>query len=118
MYLGKSDKVKMGKVAEIKKLLSLNHISRISYSANGRGDRVKTSTTIVPKNDKFVSNILPLKKSSIKSTAEYGKHIHPIYGIEKMHNGIDFAVTKGTSVFATADVMVDSLIFDDKGIRK
>lgn len=73
MYLGKSDKVKMGKVAEIKKLLSLNHISRISYSANGRGDRVKTSTTIVPKNDKFVSNILPLKKSSIKSTAEYWK---------------------------------------------
>jgi murein DD-endopeptidase MepM/ murein hydrolase activator NlpD len=37
---------------------------------------------------------------------DYGNRIHPTLGIEKFHNGIDFAAPKGTAIYAAYDGIV------------
>ncbi len=34
---------------------------------------------------------------------EYGMRIHPTLGVEQFHNGVDFASTKGTAIYAAYD---------------
>ena len=38
-----------------------------------------------------------------KISDEYGNRMHPIYGIEKFHNGIDLAAPAGTAILAAYD---------------
>lgn len=37
---------------------------------------------------------------------EYGMRMHPTLGIEKFHNGVDFAAPKGTAIYAAYDGVV------------
>jgi len=46
----------------------------------------------------------PLKKGKI--TSRFGERNHPILKVKKYHEGIDIAAPKGTSVYATANGMV------------
>jgi len=47
--------------------------------------------------------ILPISSNQIKRIGHYGMRIHPIYKIPKMHEGMDFTATTGTSVYATGN---------------
>lgn len=48
--------------------------------------------------------IQPLSNKDLTRIASgYGFRIHPIYGIPKMHNGLDFTASQGTPVYATGD---------------
>ena len=48
--------------------------------------------------------IQPISNKQLKALASgFGKRIHPIYKVLKMHTGIDFSSPVGTPVFATAD---------------
>ena len=47
-------------------------------------------------------SVSPIKDFHGK-TVEYGKHIHPIFKVERDHNAIDFMVPEETPVLATAD---------------
>ena len=38
-----------------------------------------------------------------KMSSDYGMRLHPIYGVEKMHNGIDLAAPAGTAILAAYD---------------
>lgn len=85
------------------------------------------STSVVPLNsdvsgviegilaspDNFTPSIFPLKDAQgVKLTSGFGKRMHPILKVEKMHEGIDLATYKGNPVLATADgivVEVDSV---------
>jgi murein DD-endopeptidase MepM/ murein hydrolase activator NlpD len=42
-------------------------------------------------------------KQLIALASGFGLRIHPVYKVKKMHNGIDFAASMGTPIYATAD---------------
>lgn len=50
-----------------------------------------------------IPSVLPLKMSDYTMSSGYGYRRDPIYGSVKFHEGLDFASTTGTPVFATAD---------------
>ena len=54
--------------------------------------------------------IQPIKNPDLTRFASgYGYRMHPIYKIEKMHEGTDFTAPTGTEVFATGDGVVIDL---------
>jgi murein DD-endopeptidase MepM/ murein hydrolase activator NlpD len=48
--------------------------------------------------------IQPVSNKDLDRIASgFGMRIHPIYGIGKMHNGLDFTAPQGTPIYATGD---------------
>jgi murein DD-endopeptidase MepM/ murein hydrolase activator NlpD len=48
--------------------------------------------------------IQPVSNKQLNRIASgFGFRIHPIYGIAKMHNGLDFTAPQGTPIYATGD---------------
>lgn len=48
--------------------------------------------------------IQPVSNKQLDRIASgFGYRIHPIYGIAKMHNGLDFTAPQGTPIYATGD---------------
>ena len=48
--------------------------------------------------------IQPISNKQLTRIASgFGMRIHPIYGIAKMHNGLDFTAPQGTPIYATGD---------------
>jgi murein DD-endopeptidase MepM/ murein hydrolase activator NlpD len=51
--------------------------------------------------------IQPVSNKELTRIASgFGMRIHPIYGIAKMHNGLDFTAPQGTPIYATGDGQV------------
>ncbi|MGB4845048.1 MAG: M23 family metallopeptidase, partial [Ferruginibacter sp.] len=51
--------------------------------------------------------IQPISNKQLTRIASgFGYRIHPIYGIAKMHNGLDFTAPQGTPIYATGDGVV------------
>lgn len=50
-----------------------------------------------------IPSILPISMSDYTMSSGYGYRRDPIYGSTKFHEGLDFAASTGTKVFATAD---------------
>ncbi len=48
-------------------------------------------------------------KQLIALASGFGLRIHPVYKMKKMHNGIDFAASIGTPIYATADGTVEKV---------
>lgn len=46
-------------------------------------------------------------KGALRTTSGYGMRKHPVSGIVKMHNGIDFGARTGTPVYATGNGIVE-----------
>lgn len=61
-----------------------------------------------------VPAIVPISLEDIKRIGPYGMRRHPIYGIMKMHEGMDFTAKKGTPVYSTGDGVVTKI---SKSIR-
>ncbi len=84
--------------------LSLNNISaRINYQLKSYGDIEK-----LIKNQGNKLNSIPAiqpvsNKELTRIASGFGMRIHPIYGIAKMHNGLDFTAPQGTPIYATGD---------------
>ncbi len=85
----------------------LNNLSaRIKYQTNSyvgiekliqnQGEKIASIPAIQP-----VSN-----KELTKIASGFGMRIHPIYGIAKMHNGLDFTAPQGTPIYATGNGQV------------
>jgi murein DD-endopeptidase MepM/ murein hydrolase activator NlpD len=54
--------------------------------------------------------IQPVANKELKRIASgFGMRIHPIYGIAKMHTGLDFTADVGTEIYATGDGVVAAI---------
>ncbi|TSJ81179.1 MAG: M23 family metallopeptidase [Candidatus Cardinium sp.] len=61
-------------------------------------------------------SLIPVDKDNLKRiSAQFGKRIHPIYKIFRMHEGIDFAARTGTHVYSAANGHVKWVKNDKKG---
>ncbi|MEJ7588930.1 MAG: peptidoglycan DD-metalloendopeptidase family protein [Ferruginibacter sp.] len=83
---------------------SLNNISaRISYQVNS----YKQIEKLINNQENKLASIPAIQPVSNKDLTRiasgFGYRIHPIYGIPKMHNGLDFTATQGTPIYATGD---------------
>jgi len=85
-------------------MLDLNNISaRVAYQKNSydaieklinnQGNKLASIPAIQPVSNKDLTRI----------ASGFGFRIHPIYGIPKMHNGLDFTAPQGTPIYATGD---------------
>lgn len=53
--------------------------------------------------------IQPISNKQLTRIASgFGMRIHPIYGIAKMHSGLDFTAPQGTPIYATGDGVVST----------
>ena len=54
-----------------------------------------------------IPGIQPISNKELTKIASgFGFRIHPIYGIAKMHNGLDFTAPQGTPIYATGNGVV------------
>jgi murein DD-endopeptidase MepM/ murein hydrolase activator NlpD len=93
----------LGKTIE----LDLNNIAaRISYQVNSYSAIEKL---INNQENKLASipAIQPVSNKDLNRIASgFGYRIHPIYGIPKMHKGLDFTAPQGTPIYATGDGII------------
>lgn len=83
---------------------SLNNITaRVAYQQNS----YKEIEKLINNQENKLSSIPAIQPVSNKDLTRiasgFGYRIHPIYGIPKMHNGLDFTATQGTPIYATGD---------------
>ncbi len=63
--------------------------------------------------------IQPISNKQLYALASgYGRRIHPIYKVKKMHTGIDFSAAIGTPIYATADGIIDRVNVSFSGYGK
>ena len=84
--------------------VQLKNISaRIAYQLKSYMDISK----LIDKKDEKLASIPAIQPVSNKQLTRiasgFGMRIHPIYGIAKMHNGLDFTAPQGTPIYATGD---------------
>ncbi len=90
----------------------LNNIeARISYQFNS----YKGIEKLINNQESKLSSIPAIQPVSNKQlnriASGFGMRIHPIYGIAKMHNGLDFTAPEGTPIYATGDGTVTTAGF-------
>jgi murein DD-endopeptidase MepM/ murein hydrolase activator NlpD len=83
---------------------SLNNITaRVAYQDNS----YKQIEKLINNQESKLASIPAIQPVSNKDLTRiasgFGYRIHPIYGIPKMHNGLDFTATQGTPIYATGD---------------
>ena len=61
-----------------------------------QGDKLSSIPAIQPVSNKDLDRI----------ASGFGMRVHPIYGIAKMHSGLDFTAPQGTPIYATGDGVV------------
>ena len=50
-----------------------------------------------------IPSVMPINIADYTMSSGYGSRVDPIYGTSKFHEGLDFAASTGTDVFATGD---------------
>ncbi len=82
----------------------LNNISaRIAYQGNSY-DAIEKLIRNQDEKLASIPAIQPVSNKDLSRVASgFGMRIHPIYGIPKMHNGLDFTAPQGTPIYATGD---------------
>jgi murein DD-endopeptidase MepM/ murein hydrolase activator NlpD len=83
---------------------TLNNISaRVAYQVNS----YKQIEKLINNQENKLASIPAIQPVSNKDLTRiasgFGYRIHPIYGIPKMHSGLDFTATQGTPIYATGD---------------
>jgi murein DD-endopeptidase MepM/ murein hydrolase activator NlpD len=87
---------------EIAKTLN-NLTARMAYQATSY-DAIEKLIRSQENKLASIPAIQPVSNKELTRIASgFGVRIHPIYGIAKMHNGLDFTAPQGTPIYATGD---------------
>ncbi|MCT4623697.1 MAG: M23 family metallopeptidase [Schleiferiaceae bacterium] len=82
----------------------LDILSKMAAVQSKSFDDVKTLALDKEKMLASIPGIQPIANKDLKRMASgYGRRIHPIYKVRKMHWGMDFSAKTGTPIFATGD---------------
>jgi len=117
------DSVRMKLIEQKKELEKVNVMSDnqlakdIEYTLNNIAARIAYQLQSYTSIEKLIKNqgdklssipaIQPVSNKDLTRIASgFGFRIHPIYGIAKMHSGLDFTSPQGTPIYATGDGVV------------
>lgn len=88
---------------------------QLQMRQNTAGPPIPTETTASAKEMRALSERISLPlKNSMSISSPFGFRIHPIFGIRKMHNGIDIKATY-EKVYSVLDGVVSAAGWDPKG---
>lgn len=110
---GKVIKESLSKVDKLKLQLELqkNSLESIEKLADNRKEKLVSIPSIKPvSEDKLKRNIHRL--------SGFGYRIHPIHGVKKFHNGIDFTAPKGTNIISSGNGKVIRVESKKRGYGK
>jgi murein DD-endopeptidase MepM/ murein hydrolase activator NlpD len=86
---------------------NLNHlIARVAYQEKSY---VEIASLMKNKEERLqcIPAIQPVRLTDLKRVASgYGMRIHPVLGIARMHNGLDFAAPQGTPIYSTGNGLI------------
>ncbi len=84
-----------------------NTLNNISARAAYQVESYNTIEKLIKSQENKLASIPAIQPISNKElnriASGFGFRIHPIYGIAKMHNGLDFTAPQGTPIYATGD---------------
>lgn len=86
---------------------SIDLLEHQIYSQSVSFDQLKVAASEQKDKITRIPSVLPLNIKDYTMASGYGYRRDPIYGTPKFHEGLDFAATTGTPVFATADAEVE-----------
>lgn len=88
---------------------------QLQWRQNTAGPPIATETTASTKEMRALSERISLPlKNSMSISSPFGFRIHPIFGIRKMHNGIDIKASY-EKVYSVLDGVVSAAGWDPKG---
>ena len=87
----------------------LDELSKMAAVQSKSFDEVKNMALDKEKMLASIPGIQPIANKNLKRMASgYGRRIHPIYKVRKMHWGMDFSAKTGTPIFATGDGIISN----------
>ena len=78
-------------------------LERQLYAQVQSFDQLRTAMGLQKDKLNHIPSVLPINIADYTMSSGYGYRRDPIYGSTKFHEGLDFAASTGTPVFATAD---------------
>ncbi len=97
----------------------IDKLKRKLYIESKSQDEVVHLAEMKEKQNAAIPAIQPVSNEKLLALASgFGLRIHPIYKVKKMHTGIDFAASIGTSIYATADGVVEEVSVRFSGYGK
>ena len=84
----------------------MNLLEKRIYSQLQSFDQLQE--TLLSQQDRLahIPSVIPINVADYTMSSGYGWRVDPIYGSSKFHEGLDFAASKGTDVFATGNGVV------------
>ena len=81
----------------------MNLLEKKIYSQLQSFDQLNEALSYQQDRLSHIPSVLPINIADYTMSSGYGYRVDPIYGSSKFHEGLDFAASKGTDVFATGD---------------
>ncbi len=85
----------------------LDNLIKKAYIQSKSFDEVENLANLQKKMLTSIPAIMPIRKELLRSRpGGYGRRLHPVYGVYRMHKGMDFSVPSGSDIYATGDGIV------------
>ena len=81
----------------------MNLLEKRIYSQLQSFDQLEEALSNQQDRLSHIPSVIPINIADYTMSSGYGYRVDPIYGSSKFHEGLDFAASKGTDVFATGD---------------